>query len=180
MQHEVAVRELHRAADLRDQAHARTQVEPLPVAGLGERGAIDVLHREPRHAGVGEAAVDEVRDVRMAQPRQDLALAQEALVQGRAAAAHQLQRDLLRDVVDPLGQVHRAHAALAEQAQDAVAAGDDRAGRQPGVDRRHAVGVDLRVGVVEQPAHQLRQFRIRGGHARELGAARFGRRLEQE
>jgi hypothetical protein len=62
----------------------------------------------------------------MFQPRQQPALLAEALVQDRRAfvgGVQELERDLLREaLVATLGQVDHAHAALAEQAQDAVVA----------------------------------------------------------
>ena len=43
-----------------------------------ERLALDVLHDEVRLAGLGRAAVEEPRDVRVVQRRRDLPLAAEA------------------------------------------------------------------------------------------------------
>ena len=72
----------------------------------------------------GRAAVEQAGDVRVLEPRQDLALRAElphAL--GVEQAAHHLDGDLLQElVVVALGQVDGAHAALAEHRHELVGA----------------------------------------------------------
>ena len=78
MHDEVAVRVRDRGADLQQQGESRAHVELARVAIARDRLALDVFEREIRRAVVGDAAVVQLRDVRMHEPREDLALAQEA------------------------------------------------------------------------------------------------------
>ena len=70
---------------------------------------------------LADAAVEQARDVRMFHARQDLTLLHETLDQSRSRARNEFQRDaLLEHAVGTLGKMHLAHAALAEQAQQAI------------------------------------------------------------
>ena len=88
-----------------------------------DRLAVDVLHDDVRRAVRGRAAVEQPRDVRMVERREDLALElQPALdVARQQPAPHQLDRDLLLELlVGALREEHLAHAAAAEAAHDAI------------------------------------------------------------
>ena len=70
MHDQVPVRLLHAGADLQEQSQARAQVEPVAFAVVDQRAAVDELHRQPRDAGLGAAAVEDAGDVGMLQARQ--------------------------------------------------------------------------------------------------------------
>lgn len=93
-----------------------------------------------RRDGRPRRAVEELRDVGVPKLRQDLPLALEALAAGGLdRRAHHLERDLSRELpVVALGEVHRAHAALAEQVLDLVLALDQAL--QPGLEHFHRPG----------------------------------------
>ena len=95
--------------------------------------AVHVLHRQEA-AAVGVAEVVEAADVlvrHLARDAQLVVKLREPAVVGGDAAGQELQGDRLieREVV---GAIHFAHAAASEQRDQAVAAGDDRAGREAG------------------------------------------------
>ena len=116
-------------------AHGDEELEPLPggeplaVAVLVDRDAVDQLHDEERPAAVGGAGVEDPRDVRVVHQGQGLALGLEAGddLLGVHARLDDLERDLAMDRALLLGEEDDAHAALAELADDRVGA-DARAG----------------------------------------------------
>src|SRR5690606_7705447 len=77
MHDEVAVRVTERVADLEEQSQARAHVQPARVTVVRDPLALDILHREERTAVIGDTAIEQPRDVRVFEPRQDLPLAQE-------------------------------------------------------------------------------------------------------
>src|SRR5687767_13295397 len=84
-----------------------------------------MLHREVRLACRAHTCVVESRDVRMSQRREDVALALEAL--DELTLARSLERQLQRHValqlaIRALGEPHRAHAAAADFADQAIPA----------------------------------------------------------
>ena len=105
--------------------------------------AVDVLHREEA-AAVGVAEVVEPARRSCARPGARCAArcgtARAALSSAADAFGQELQRDRLieREIV---GAVHFAHAAAAEQRDQAVAAGDDGARAQAGSVTRAPAGV---------------------------------------
>ena len=109
------MRELHRAADFLEQAQARIERQRALVAVRVDRLALDVFHDEIRLAARRRAAVEQARDVRMLQRREDLPLAREVREHlGVGHAADQLDRGALLEMsVGALGEIDRAHAALA-------------------------------------------------------------------
>ncbi|ODV20559.1 MAG: hypothetical protein ABT27_07585 [Lysobacteraceae bacterium SCN 69-25] len=121
MHDQIAMRMRDRLADLDEQRQTRVEIQAPRVAPGRQRLAVDEFHREPRTTVLVEAAVDQACDVRMFQPRQDFALAQEAREHflGIHAALDALERDRqARDAGHRLGPVHRAHAAAAEAATE--------------------------------------------------------------
>ena len=124
------MRVLHRIADLDQKADARADVEPALVAPAIDRIAFDKLHREIRRIVFGDAAVVQRRDVRMREPRERVALAQEPPQQLGTAelAADQLQRHLRDELsIGTFGEEHATHAARADFAQQTIRS-DARAG----------------------------------------------------
>ena len=92
---------------------------------LGERLAVDVLHRHERTAVVLADVVD-VHDVRMREPRGEPCLAEKAraqLVVAREILGEALQRDGAVEL-DVAGEVDDRHRAVAERALELVAARD--------------------------------------------------------
>ena len=118
-------------------------VEAVAAGVLVQRQAADELHGEERLAVLGHAGLVDLGDAGVVQPAEDLGLVGEALEQrGRGeAGADDLEGDGAARVV-LLGLVDGAHAALAEQAQDAVAA-DARRQRRA----RAAAATGSRAGV---------------------------------
>src|SRR4029078_10088663 len=94
---EFAGRGRDRVGDLDDERDTLAQAEPPRVAPAIDRVALDVFHREIRRVACGDAAVVQRRDVRMREPRERLALAQEAALHLGTCelAADQLQRDAM-------------------------------------------------------------------------------------
>src|SRR5205085_5399894 len=95
----------------------------------GEVFAIDVFHRQEVQP-LGLAYVEDAADVRVRHMARDADFAVKAR-QGRAvrrqAFGEQLQGDRLREL-EVVGAVDFAHAAAAQQADDAVTPGEHRAG----------------------------------------------------
>jgi hypothetical protein len=132
------------------------------------------------------AAIQHARDPRVLQPRQQLALAPEALaLLGRVDIAHHLDRDVLAEAaVIAHAVVDRAHPAAAEQTDDAVRAdaiGERRIGRQRAL-RRGAV----QCGGLRLQAQQgtcfggQRGIRVRGEHGfARRGIGQIERPLDQ-
>ena len=123
MNHQALMRVLDRRADTEKQLQALSDRRPVRATELVDRRAVDELHHEIRDAAVGGAAVEEARDVRVIQTRENLALPAEALNDsGRVESrAHQLQRDLLLVLaIGANGREHFAHAAATELRNDVV------------------------------------------------------------
>ena len=127
------VRRCERARRLRAERR-RLERRQRAAAGdeLGERLAVDVLHRDVRDA-VGLADVEDLDDVRMRQPRGDPPLAQEARAQvlvAREILGEALERDVAAEL-DVAREVDDRHRAVTERALDLVPAGDERRGQRP-------------------------------------------------
>ena len=153
--------------------------------------AFHVFQRDEGLAVAGDAAVQEVGDVGMLQRGQDAALFGHALRQARAVragAGQQLQRDLLaRIAIVALGQVDHAHAAFAQQPQDAVLARLRRVDaaaflqrRRPGLQpawRQRIVRPGA--GGVHQPVHLRTQLGIACAALHQPGLAGIGCKLQR-
>ncbi len=133
MDHHALVRELNRRAHLDEELQPTRDVEFLLGAVVGDRLPVDELHDEVGNALLRRATIEQARDVRMFQAREDLALsAQPAADEGRAGpSVHQLDGDLLLVfVVDAASPVDLAHAADADGFDELIrtaAAADHRA-----------------------------------------------------
>ena len=73
--------ELNCVKHLTEQLQPRFDVEPVFIAVLDDGQAIDILHGQIRQAIFRDAGVIQARDVRMFEPRQDVALARKAKCQ---------------------------------------------------------------------------------------------------
>jgi hypothetical protein len=114
---------VHCGAHDLEQLQALLDVEAARIAVDVDRLAVDILHDDVWCAVGRRAAVEQARDIRMIERRQDLAFElQPALDMPRQQpASHQLDCDLLPELlVGALGQEHLAHAAAAEAAHDAI------------------------------------------------------------
>ncbi|MNV58626.1 hypothetical protein D3C71_1510120 [compost metagenome] len=180
MHDQVGVGMADHRADLQHQLQAPLQRERQALAVLGDRLAFHIRQRQVRLPLQIHAGIQQMGQVRVLQPRQDLAFAAEALAQAGigVAAAQQLQRDLaLIQAISALGQPDLAHPALAERPKQAVRT-DPRA--HPAVFRRggpQRLGQEL-VAVAlmrEQALHILGQARIFLTQAQQpLLTRRFG------
>ena len=107
----------HRIRNLQKQAQPLAHAERAAPAEFQQRQAVDVLHDEVRLAAGRSAAIEQTRDSRMLQLRQDLPLALETkpgLGVG-VRGGDELDRHLLAVLaVGPLAQVDHAHAAAAD------------------------------------------------------------------
>jgi hypothetical protein len=118
---------LHGRADLAEQGEPGGQVEAVAVAILGDRDPFHQLHHEEGAAVGGGPGVEDTGDVWVFHQGQRLALGIEP---GQdVARVHprldQLEGDLPADRPELLGEVDRAHAALADLLAELVAIGDD-------------------------------------------------------
>ncbi len=120
-----AVRVRERGEQSTHEAQARRNAEARLVAVFEQRHAVDVFHDQERASVVGRAGIDQGRDVRVMQAREDAPFLGEAIECGtfQPAPAQELERDQLLEVAHlAFGEIHRAHAALAEHAQQAETA----------------------------------------------------------
>ena len=76
--HQVAMRELHSAADLQEKPQPLLHAQRLPIAPPRDGLAIDEFHHQVRHALGRRAAIQQTGDVRVRQAGQDLPLLPEA------------------------------------------------------------------------------------------------------
>ncbi len=164
MDHQVLVRVGHGVANLQHQVDTPGDRQLPLIAVIEQRRAVDQFQREPWTTIDGHAAIQQARDVRMHQPRQDLALTQEAAqdLVGIHAALDQLQRHWLpRQARLGFGAVDRTHAAAADALADAVAS--DQATRPRVVDF-----------LLVQTAFQCAFRRFVGGQQRDHFSAQRG------
>lgn len=131
MNDEVAMRVLHGGANPAEQFQATLERQATLVAVAVDRYALDVLHREPRHAVRGHSPVEEAGDVPVVERREDLSLLDESADETllpRAPPAQQLEGYTpLVLVVGALGEVDDSHPPVPDLSEDAVGA-DGRAG----------------------------------------------------
>jgi hypothetical protein len=187
---ESLVREADRVDDREHEPHDRRHVEREAPGVRVDRFAFDVFEHEVRLAGRRRAAVDQPRDVRMRQPRENLPFAREQRERGGVGnAAQQLdRRDLLEMPVVALRAVDRAHAAVADFADErphAEAVADlQLVAGDPCQREQHGLGDAVRAerGLREQRAHFVddRRIVLERGQARfALGVGQVGQFIEQ-
>ena len=183
---QVLMRVVDRRADRLEQPQPVGDREALPIAVVVEADAVDVFHDEVGHAFLRRAAVEELRDVRMVEIGQYLALAlqSEFGLGVDEPVAPELDRDLLVElVVRAAGEIDHAHAARAEQPLDPV--GPDHLAfeilgllRAEGrIDRRRDRPFDGGVDCVvrtEQRDQVVEQFRVVTALPAEERGAPFG------
>ena len=127
MDHQPLVRVFHCRADLEEQRQALAQWQRVILAPAIDAVALDIFHRDERLAIGTDAAIQQVRDVGVLQHGQDAAFFGHARRQAgalRLAAVEQLQCHRLPGIaIVAFGQIHHAHAAFADQPDDAVVPG---------------------------------------------------------
>jgi len=111
------MRILHGGAGIAQQRHARMQRKAVISSVFRDRPALDEFHHQVGTIVRGHAGVEQTHDVRMREARQNLAFGAEAPQHIRAMhrRVHDLGSHLLGEIaVDPLGQIHHAHAAASD------------------------------------------------------------------
>ena len=176
MDHEQRMCGAHRLQHLKNELDALAHAEAAPV-----RPAVDVfaMHELQHHVGlvqVGDSRVEQLRDARPAQAREDRPFASEALLCGgvEEAVAQQLDgRFALEPAIVSTGSPHTAHAAFADQVDqgpgaESVAGGcTDR--HQVGSGRpRHEVGGARVVSRTQQGAEFVGCVRVGVRHRVEM------------
>ena len=150
--HQVLVRVLHRRGQLQEDVEPRVGVEHARFGVLDQRRAVDELHHQVRPAVGRRAAVEQPGDVGMVEAGEDLPLGAEAADDGIGVhpALQHLEGDaLVERVVVADGEIDRAHAALAQLADQAV-------GTDARFERRVERVVGLRSGRVVRHGHDRR------------------------
>ncbi len=110
---------------MRNRSRRSPQTELVLRCSSRRSAGPDVLHHEIGQAFFGAAGIEQARDVRMIERREDLRLDLEALQQGLRAVAlpQHLDRDfLLILIVVANALVDLAHAAAADFLDDAIVA----------------------------------------------------------
>ena len=125
MDDELTMSLLQRGADVREEVEAFVDGQPLFVAEAIDVAALDVLHDEIRPAIRGASAVEQLRDVRMTERRENAPFAFEAPVDvfGASGAFDEFERAALRELdAGAFDEIDRAHAAAPDLANHAPAA----------------------------------------------------------
>ena len=123
MNDRATVRIRDRAAHLAKELQPLGDGQRLAVAVLVDRLPLDVLHHEIRQAVVGRVAIEQARDVRVVEAREDLPLVAEVTQHGVGihAALDELDRDeLLVLTVGATREIDDTHPAAANPLLDLV------------------------------------------------------------
>ena len=140
----------NRGADLQEQLEALANAEASFVAPRRDRRAFDEFHHEKWASVRRHAAVEQRRDVRVREVREDLSLATEARQRdvGSKSLPHDLDRDtLVILVVGANGLVHVPHATDADGTKHVICAEPlafDRDSLAMGVDQRRRSRLEAR------------------------------------
>ncbi len=125
MNDQILMRIGDRRADLAEELQALGRGQRIRIAIGVDRFALHVLHDEVGQSVVGRAAIDQARDVRMIELRQDLSFIAKPAedVFGIESSPNELDRDFLAIfVVRSRRQINRAQTAPANFADDLVSA----------------------------------------------------------
>ena len=192
MDDQIAMRVRHRVDDLQEEPELLVQRERVRLDVAIERHPVDVLHREPRVPIGSDAALEQARDARMLERREDLSLLGEAAQQHAIlieSVAHHLERDTRGELgVVARGEIHGSHAAAAEHVVDDVRA-DARGRGELALDEQRLRPRDRArarrrrdLGVArgdEQLLDGRAQRRVAAAGRVEIGGPRFRRELER-
>src|SRR5690606_20208878 len=190
MDDEIPMGRFDRCADLQEQLHSIASRELTAVAPVRDGTAIHVLHHQVGLALLGDAAVDQRRDVGMTQARKNLPLCAKALhcTFATRMTMQQLDRNaLLILIVGTHGLAHRTHAAETDAPCDLpnakshalpIIGSFDRIGR----DTPNDVRVEALIGAlvsIEQTEQLVVQPAFAGTALLDEARARFWRKLER-
>src|SRR4030095_12655405 len=78
MDDQILMRVMHGGTDIAKEAQPLLDAEALPVAVRGDGHSLHVFHDQEREVCIRDAAVEQLRDVRMVQRGKDLSLGDEA------------------------------------------------------------------------------------------------------
>jgi hypothetical protein len=178
---QVGVRVRHRREDVEEQPDARIDPQRVLVAMLVEVPAVNVLQHQIRLAGTRDAGVDETRDVRMSEARENGAFALEAFSTSAPdeLGVEQLHRGLtLESAVAARREPYAAHATSAERLDQRVGA-DGRAFERfgPAEAARALVEESGRAEdamLIQQRLDVCRQLRLLGAEERKPGVSILG------
>ena len=125
MDDEVLVRVLDRRADIAEEPDPSGNGQRMLAGVRGDRLALDALHHEVRHAGVGAATIDQSHDVAVIERCEELTLVAEP--GDRFGGLDRARQDLDRDASDELRvvtlrDVDGPHSPFADELADAVGA----------------------------------------------------------
>ncbi len=153
---EVGVRVRHRRQHIEKEPHTRIDREPIRVAISIDRLAINVLEHEIRLTDLGDAGIDEMRDVRMRELGENTGLTCEPSLHGMAdeCGVEKLdRRSSLETPIAPLGEPHAAHAAMTDRCHQPVVtdpSGHDTGWRLLGPIVEEALAHHVRIAVEQQ------------------------------
>ena len=123
MDDQVLVGVLHRGTDIEENLEALLRGEVAGSAPFEQGRSLHVLHDEIGLPVGRRSPVEQPRDVRMIEARDDLPLGSEAAIHliARDADSRQLDRDSLLEVlVGPPGEVDNSHTAVPDLFDDLV------------------------------------------------------------
>ena len=143
------VRVRHGIEHVEEEPQPRVHVEPVLIAVPIDRLAVDVLEHEIRLAGRRHARIEQLRDVRMREPRQDAAFALESiLAASREREVQELDRHPpIESAIGALREPDRAHPAASDRRHERVGA-DGRARQR--VEHRGTAGSGTARRIVEE------------------------------
>ena len=187
MYDQIGVRVADRLAHLQKKLEPRFDAQVAAAAPVRDRFACHIFQRQIRLVVGADARIEQACDMRMAQAREDLPLAGEALAQIGVGQprTQQFQRDPA--LVQPVGaarQPHLAHAAFAQQAVQLVRP-DHRVGFGHRRRRHQRFGQKIRVVVFQRQqgfdfGRQRRIFLAQRGQTRSARLAfQIDQRVEQ-
>ena len=161
MQNQMLVRMLDSPADRREKTQAGGDIQIVFGTVDQQRCAVHVFDGQIRNMLGRFACIDQARDIRMIEFREQCALACQAFARGsRRHAADQFQRHTLRCIAEqPFGQQYRAHAARTQFRQYAIRADlHVRGRRQGGHCRHHGQCAVQKDGVIGATVEQAPDF----------------------
>jgi hypothetical protein len=151
--------------------------QPVLVAKVVERNALDQFHDEERAAAFRRAGVEQLGDVRMIHQRDRLPLRLEAgqdRLRLPTFGANELHCHFAFDRLDLVGQPDSAHAPFADLLPQLVASGDDAPlgflGSRGGPVRAGGVGILKGAGSVGRGVQRPLWSRVGGQQRFDTGA----------
>ena len=192
MNDQLAVRVRYGRNCVDEQPHARFDAERVRSTVVIDALAVDVLQHQELVAVVGRASVEQARDVRMAEPREQAAFVTEAICDSRSGDEPVEELDGAAAFEPPVaarGEPNLAHAAAADQPIERVRADllarerqGDGACVSSAISLRRILqeaGCIQRIALGEQIAQRCRDQRLRRGEIRQPALAFVGLEVER-